>query len=155
MKSEHFLYLIGGLIIAYIIFRESETIMTAGKGLLEKMADAIQRFEGFTPGSVAYRNNNPGNLKYFGGEKWQGQIGVDKSGFIIFDTYSNGRRALTKLLTNAATGALAPSYLPTMTLLQFFSRYAPTSDANNPTQYAEFVARELNVDPMTPISELV
>lgn len=129
--------------------------MTATKGLLDKVADAIQQFEGWTAGSRSYRNNNPGNIKSFGGEAWLGQVGVDSANFVIFDTYEHGRRALLKLLTNAATGAIMPSYTPQMSLYDFFSRYAPSSDNNEPNRYAEFVANQVGVSPSDPIGQLV
>lgn len=41
------------------------------------------------------RNNNPGNLRPLGrGDQWQGQIGIDDAGFVIFDNRENGLRAM-------------------------------------------------------------
>ena len=38
---------------------------------------AIKKFEGYFPGSIAYRNNNPGNLVY---APWQAQYGCSPGG---------------------------------------------------------------------------
>ena len=48
-------------------------------------------------------------------------------------------------MRNAAEGKMK-SYKPTMTLLQFFSTYAPSSDNNDPAIYAKAVAKKLGVD---------
>jgi len=155
MKQENFVYIILGLFAAYFLFSSREGIMTATKGLMDKVADAIQSFEGWQPGSISYRNNNPGNIRFFGGEHWQGQIGVDSRQFVIFDTYENGRRALIKLLTNAATGAIMPNYTPQMSVYEFFAKYAPATDNNEPRHYAEFFAGQVGINPSDSISTLV
>lgn len=144
-------WLIIGLVVAYLLFQDE--IMSIGGNLIDKWAAAIQKMEGYFPGSKAYANRNPGNIKA-SREPWQGQIGIDSSGFVIFDTYENGLRALKISLTNAATGK-SSVYRPTDSLFDFFARYAPSTDNNNPNQYALFVAREIGVDPNTPISQLV
>jgi hypothetical protein len=151
--SDRIIYIISGLIIAYIIFSEGEKIMTSGKGLIDKMADAIQRFEGWTVGSLSQKNNNPGNIKA-SPEAWQGQQGIDSHGFVIFDTYENGRRALLISLTNAASGK-SSVYSPSDSLYDFFSKYAPASDNNEPRMYANYVASQIGVDPNNTIGTLV
>lgn len=157
MNSKGIFWLSFGAFVAYVLFSKKEFSVNIpnASNLIDRMADAIQRFEGWIVGSVSYINNNPGNIKYFGGEKWLGQVGVDQRGFVIFDTYEHGRRALIKLLTNAATGALMPRYTPQMSIYDFFSRYAPSSDNNEPKTYAEFVAGQVGVSPNEPISVLV
>jgi len=125
-------------------------MMTSGVNVIERMAKAIQRFEGWFPGSRSYRNNNPGNLK---GGAWPGIIGQDKDGFLVFDSFESGWNALKKQLEMAFTGASAV-YNPSMTLFEFFSRYAPSSDLNEPARYAAFVAKELDVTPDTKLLEI-
>lgn len=44
------------------------------------------------------RNNNPGNIKYSPANKWLGQRGQDSGGFVVFDTPTNGIRAMAKLI---------------------------------------------------------
>lgn len=44
--------------------------------------------------TLAYKNKNPLNIKSaYGGNKWQGQIGVDKHGHVKFLTWEHGIRA--------------------------------------------------------------
>ena len=151
----NFTLIIVGLTIAYFLFEESGGIMSLGSSLIDRMADAIQAFEGWQPGvSLSWKNNNPGNIKYFGGEKWQGQEGVDSRGFVIFNSYNAGRRALIVSLTNAATGK-SGVYSPSDTLEDFFKKYAPSNDNNDPIKYARFVANRLGVPVNSQIGTLV
>jgi hypothetical protein len=47
---------------------------------------------------LGIQNNNPGNIAYTAANQWQGQVGQDSHGFVIFDTPANGLRAMFKLL---------------------------------------------------------
>ncbi len=42
-----------------------------------------------------------------------------------------------------------------MTLLEFFKRYAPSADSNDPVKYAQTVAKVLGCTVDTKISELL
>ncbi|HKD66923.1 MAG TPA: hypothetical protein VKB84_08800 [Candidatus Binataceae bacterium] len=117
---------------------------------IEKWADSIQQFEGWSPGSKSYRNNNPGNLRY----SHQANARNDGNGFAKFETYEEGRRALIAMLTDAASGK-SHIYKPTMSLTEFFRIYAPTADHNRPDNYAKTVADKVGVKPDTPISQLL
>lgn len=114
-------------------------------------ADAIQTHEGWFPGSRSYRNNNPGNLRYVGQKL---AIGKDSANFCIFRTYQDGRSTLEQMLVNAATGK-SSVYNPEMTLLDFFNKYAPSEDNNNPGAYAADVAKRIGVSVETQIKTLV
>jgi len=118
---------------------------------LDLWCEAIKEHEGYFAGSRSFRNNNPGNLKYLG---QTGSIGKDKNGFAIFSTYEAGYEALKRMLTNACTGK-SNVYSPTMTLYEFFAKYAPSSDNNNPNIYAETVANKLKVSPTVQIKTLI
>lgn len=50
-----------------------------------------------TGGTPAWRNNNPGNIRFYRFAKENGSIG-NASGFAIFPDYDTGRRALARLL---------------------------------------------------------
>ncbi len=154
MNSEKLAWLAIGVFFAYVLFSKGATMVQNAGGLVEKMADAIQKFEGWFNGSLSQRNNNPGNIKYFGGPKWQGQVGVDNRQFVIFDSYENGRRALIISLRNAATGK-SGVYNPDMSFTEFFRVYAPSADNNHPEAYAKFVADQLDVSVNDPISVIV
>lgn len=115
---------------------------------LNAWADAIKQFEGWFVGSRSYRNLNPGNLRY---SKYE--IGKD-GGYSLFRTYNDGWKALLHQLTIAATGK-SKVYKPDDTLLDFFKKYAPSSDNNHPETYAKFVAKKIGVDITTKIKELI
>lgn len=44
------------------------------------------------------RNNNPGNIKWSAANNWQGQIGKDSAGFVIFSSADYGLRAAARLI---------------------------------------------------------
>jgi hypothetical protein len=121
------------------------------ENLLEKMCLAIQRHEGWFDGSRSWRNKNPGNLRYVGQAK---TIGFDKNNFAIFASYEDGFNALQNMIRNAAKG-LSKVYNPEMTLTQFFGTYAPSSDDNDPDNYARVVAKEMGVDTSFKIKNLL
>ena len=129
---------------------------------IERVAQAIKVFEGWKPGSRSYRNNNPGNLKYIG---QKGTIGKDDKGFAIFDSYQSGWKALIHQITIVANGT-SKGYLgparklglkdsSEMTLLQFFSVYAPAHDDNDPNAYCLFVCNKAGLDPKTKVKTLL
>jgi hypothetical protein len=113
------------------------------------LASAIARFEGYgVAGSVAQRNNNPGNLR-----AGPGQIGTDPNGYAVFPDPATGYAALDNQIDlNINRG---------LTLNQFFAGepgvyagYAPSGDSNNPSQYAATVAGWMGIDPNVPLSTL-
>jgi hypothetical protein len=113
--------------------------------LLNTMCLAIQKHEGWFPGSRSQRNNNPGNLVYVG----QPNATKEKDGrFAVFPSYEAGFNALKQMILNAASGK-SKVYKPTMNLYQFFGTYAPDNDGNNSRHYAEVVALQMDVNPET------
>lgn len=117
--------------------------------LLAAFCKGIEQYEGYAPGTRAYVNNNPGNLRH-----WPTQDGV-KGGFAYFKTYEKGFAALKDLVIRAATGK-SNVYKPTDNLLDFFAKYSPANDNNNPIAYAEWIGKKLAVDPLEfHIRELV
>lgn len=126
-------------------------------GLTDALVQGISRFEGFfTPGSVAQRNNNPGNLR-----SGPGQIGTDAAGYAIFPDVATGQMALANQIDlNISRG---------LTLNQFFAGqrdasgnvvpggypgYAPSADSNNPAHYAATVAGWIGIDPNAVLNTL-
>lgn len=102
--------------------------------LAVKIADAIQKMEGWFKGSRSYRNNNPGNI-------WDGttstkkkriwpNIPIDKQGFLIYPDYETGRKALEKDITIKINRG--------MSLESLFYMYAPPNE-NNTENYIKFV----------------
>lgn len=114
------------------------------------IAAAIGQMEGAnSPGTLAARNNNPGNLR-----AGPGQVGTDANGFAIFPDLATGTAALNNQINlNISRG---------LTLQQFFgglpgvyAGYAPSADSNNPTQYANFVASQAGIPSDVPLSQLM
>jgi hypothetical protein len=96
-------------------------------------------------GSLAARNNNPGNLRYDGHSQWQGMTGVDPRGFVVFDTPANGQRALSIDIANQQ------KLHGINTVAGLINKFAPSSDNNDPHSYAQTVARSLGVGVNDPI----
>ena len=111
---------------------------------VDDLAQAIARFEGYyTPGSLAARNNNPGNLR-----SWGSYPVVN--GYVQFPDAAAGWTALrSQVEKNIGRG---------LNLSEFFggkpgvySGYAPSADANNPTNYAQTVANWLGISADVPL----
>lgn len=111
---------------------------------LDNIAEAISRFEGFyTPGSVAQRSNNPGNVGTYGGH---------------IASYSNVGDGWTTL-QNWVTDHAASN--PNMTFNQMMGLYL-TGSVNglpgpnqDPAGYAQYIADYVGVDPNTPVSAVL
>ncbi|MBX4215379.1 hypothetical protein KW797_00290, partial [Candidatus Parcubacteria bacterium] len=116
---------------------------------LRHLALAHQHHEGYYKGSLAYRCNNPGNLR-----------GPDGN-FRVFNSYEAGLAALEADLMAKITGSAgsihrfsAASGIPYehLTFQDYVSIYAPTGDGNDPIGYADALCKDLaiyNVQPGT------
>jgi hypothetical protein len=113
------------------------------------IANAIQTQEGYYPGSVAYRNNNPGNLTYAGQPGATPGVG----GFAAFDTLADGQAALQNQITLDATRGTDVNGNPTTTLAQLITSWAPPSE-NNTAAYIANVSATTGFDPNAPLSSL-
>lgn len=71
------------------VYSRTQSGTDAIGGIVDKVASSIR----------GIRNNNPTNMKD-SGIHWQGLVGVDPNGFLIFDTMANGLRAPAKNLRN-------------------------------------------------------
>lgn len=107
------------------------------KSLLEDWGKAIEAYE-----NTAKWRNNPGAIKGLDGK------------FLTFKTYREGFEYLLDYLNRAATNK-HKAYNSEMDLYEFFSVYAPVEDRNNPTAYAEWVAKKLEVKVEIKIKELI
>jgi len=97
--------------------------------IVPALAEAITKQEGFFPGSVAYRNNNPGNIMDLDYYKQTGSFRVKS-----FATLEEGTKALYSLIEKYIGQG--------HTLLSFFAKYAPGGHgANDPNQYAKNVSQ--------------
>lgn len=107
------------------------------------IADTIQTQEGYRPGTIAYRNNNPGNLIYVG----QPGATLGEGGFARFSDYASGRAALERQIGLYAGRG--------MTIQSMAETYAPWGHGgNNPDVYAGRIASALGVPAGTTLSSL-
>ena len=113
--------------------------------LIDLIAQAIATMEDFyKPGSLAAKNNNPGNLRSWGANPIV-------NGYAKFPTLDAGWAALkTQIQKNIDRG---------LNLNEFFGGkkgvyggYAPSSDRNDPVNYARFVSSRTGVDVNTPLN---
>lgn len=129
---------------------------TIGKGVKELvrsegLSRVLRRDDGSLEtrqgGSRAWRNNNPGNLRYGNFAKSMGAVGADADGYAVFGDADSGRAARAKLLfesqggkklkTNADYGA-GLGYQD-KTLLQAVAAYVPPEDSNDTAAYQKLV----------------
>ena len=115
--------------------------------LIDSIAQAIANMEGYnTPGSIAQRQNNPGNLRSWGSAPIV-------NGYAQFPTPEAGWNALySQIQRNIDRG---------LTLEEFFAGkpgvyagYSPSSDANRPAEYAQYVAAQAGISPTQPLNNL-
>jgi hypothetical protein len=71
---------------------------------LDKLVEAIERQEGFREGTLAWKNNNPGNIKIGKFARSMGAIGRDMQGHAVFPDAETGRNALRVLLQRKFAG---------------------------------------------------
>lgn len=111
--------------------------------VITQLADAITKMEGYYPGSLAYRNNNPGNIR--GGSIYP-QYPVDSKGFTVFPDAATGRAALeTDMAYKVNQG---------MTLESLVYKYAPPTDGNNSAQYVANMAMWTGLPTNVPLNSL-
>jgi len=98
-------------------------------------------------GTLAWRNLNPGNLKYGRFAKSTNAIGPGQGNHAVYATLQEGKEAMWKLLFD-------DTRYNRKSIIGALSRYAPTSDGNRPKQYAHYVANEVGVSVTTTLNEL-
>ena len=97
----------------------------------------------------AVRNFNPWNIMDTG-FGWQK---VEWERFTVFNSPQEWFNALVSKIENIQAWN-SKVYSPDMTLLQYISKYAPASDNNNPTAYANSIAKDLWVTSSAKIWDL-
>jgi len=113
------------------------------QGTVEAIAAAIQQQEGYYPGSLAYINNNPGNLIYAG----QAGATQGQGGFAKFPDYTTGLQALWNQIQLYASRG--------MTIQEMMNVYAPAGQGgNDPVLYAQNVAAAVQSTPDTLLTDV-
>lgn len=92
-----------------------------------------------------FRNRNPGNIRNNPAFTWNGQVGVDDAGFVIFDCFDNGVRAIGRVLDSYKNRGL-------VTVRDIISTYAPPVE-NNTESYIDSVASALELPADMPVPE--
>lgn len=82
------------------------------------------------------RNKNPGNIR--AGSPWRGSIGQDDAGYVIFDSYVNGIRAMLRVLKNYERSH------GLRTIRQIIYRWAPPVE-NNTESYISGVVQSTGI----------
>ncbi len=133
---------IGGIIAP--VYVRSRGFGQLSSSALQTMAGTIQQIEGYRPGTLAYTNNNPGNLVFVG----QAGAVPGAGGFAAFPSYDAGYQALLNQLQNYSNRGL--------TINQMMAIYAPAGQGgNNPTAYAQSIADALGVSPDTLVADAI
>jgi hypothetical protein len=117
-------------------------------GLFDTVSSTIQTIEGWFPGSVSYRLNNPGNLLYAGqpGAVPHTITAADGSTHVFaeFQTLQQGQQALDNQIALDASRGL--------TIAQFTAKYAPAQDSNDPASYAAQIAQAAGLTVNDPLA---
>lgn len=91
------------------------------------------------PATLAQKNKNPLNIKRLGhGRKWEGQIGVDKFGHVIFSSWEHGVRAASFTLRSYARRHKVD------TIDALVSRFC-TAKGKNYEKYVRFLCKRIGV----------
>lgn len=119
-----------------------------GKSVVDRLAERIAKFEGFYHfGTLAYRNNNPGNLI------WSPFMKDTRDGFAYFESIEEGWKALRYQLQLIFDGQSA-YYQPSMNIQEFVDTWASTSPKVERENYAQYIASEFEVGVNTKLNEL-
>lgn len=109
---------------------------------IQDLAKSIAQFEGFnTPGTIAARNNNPGNLRWAANQV--GQESTVNGKYATFASVEEGWQALYNYIGKNSG----------MTLRAFIGKYAPPSE-NDTTGYLNFLVSKLGIGADDTLSQL-
>jgi hypothetical protein len=91
---------------------------------LSALAAAIKTQEGWYPGSLSFRNNNPGNLRYVG----QAGAVPGEGGFAKFPSEAAGDAALQNQIVLDASRGTDAAGRPVVTVADLIESWAPSSE---------------------------
>lgn len=116
----------------------------AAKGVLGKGRKTNINGEEREGGSISWRNNNPGNLRF---KNQKGAIGT-AGGFAVFESLEAGENARKKQVFDIDGSKR------NLTIAQMVTKYAPKSDNNDTAKYIDVVAKAAGVSPDTKLTSL-
>ena len=96
-------------------------------------------------GTLAWRNNNPGNLRLKTAWSDYGAVGRAYN-FATFNTFEEGYAALKRYITRFGFNK------DKHTIASFMRMYTPKTDVDDPASYAARIAKALNSDVNTPMN---
>ena len=119
------------------------------KQKVANFATAVAHAEGFgVRNAIPTRYHNPGNIRSTRtGHHYAGQVGLNRSGYVIFKTDAYGWKALQDQLELMASGQSA-HYDTNMTITKVAKRYATGWQV-----WSKNVAKRLGVPPTTTLAE--
>ena len=132
---------------------EDERITSSFGGEEQKRLLYNDLLQGETPNSGWVQNyQQKGSTRQ--GQYNAGNLRNSDGSFQSFSSPEEGRQALVNQLNRYQTGNTKTKARPDMSLTDAMGVYAPASDNNNPKQYAEFIAKRLNISPNTQIKDI-
>ena len=112
---------------------------------------AISQFEGFgVPGTIATRQNNPGNLTFGPFAESQGATGPGAGNIAIFPNSQTGFNAMDQLIQHYASQGYNIQDL----INTWSPPGAPGNSPRSTQNYTDFVAQKTGATPGTPVSAL-
>lgn len=119
--------------------------------MFPSLDNAIDQFEGFgQPGTIATRQNNPGDLIYGPFARSMGATGAGSNNIAVFPNSSVGFNAMDQLIQQYAGSGY--------NIQQLIGAWAPGNAPGNTPQsqqnYTNFVANQMGVPANTPVSAL-
>ncbi len=134
---------------------QSSGVNVSGKELLKKMADIVERHEGYgaDPNNIPTSFKNPGDLQYDGiiAKKFPTATKDAKTGFAKFQNYADGRAALEDYLVDILVNTPGP-YQGSKTFGDVMGHYAPPSENDTSNYIKQFASLGITAD--TPLSEI-
>lgn len=94
-----------------------------------------------------YNNNNPGNVEYISGDPYNGQVGKASNGTGIYDTLSNGVRAMGLVLTKLYNAGY-------VSIAQLIPKYSATDQAAYVANVSDWTGFDANEPLSWPTDEV-
>lgn len=114
-------------------------IISYGRGWIIVQMSNGRKFRR-SSGTIAWRYNNPGNLKFGPFARSKGSIGAGDGGHSVFPNVEIGKNAMKELLFSSERG------YDVMSINNALKKYAPVSDGNDPNSYSIYVEKQTGIN---------